>query len=503
MKKNNIIFLSIAAVIIIVIIWSAAGSDTSVIDTVKVPVSFGTFEISVSTTGELEAKNSEKIMGPQNIRNVRMFNIKIESIVPDGTVVDSGDWVATLDRTELEGRIKDRETELEQLESTYIKTQLDTSLELRNARNELINLKFNMEEIRIELELSIYEPPSTIRQLNINLDKAQRAYDQAVQNYSLILQRAKANMVSVESERTKETRDYHAMLDVLKQFTVTAPKSGMVIYKRNWDGSKLGVGGSINAWDPVVATLPNLSKMITKTYVNEIDISKIKEKQKVVIGVDAFPDKSYTGSVIEVANIGEQLKNTNAKVFEVVIDVNEFDTILRPAMTTKNKIITNTIDSVYFIPIEAVQNQDSMTFVYTRNTKKQVIIGESNDNEIIIRAGLNKSDEVYLLPPENADGLKLIKLDTSIVNKLMREDEALKKQLPQSSDNEFEIFKKNLPEQLKNRSDEELRKMFDRMKENGMDPTKMNLRQGGQRPGGEDTPRQGGQRQGGQRPGGN
>ncbi len=484
MKKNNIIFLSIATIIIIVIIWSATGSDNSMADNVKVPVSFGTFEISVSTTGELEAKSSEKIMGPQNIRNVRMFNIKIESIVPDGTVVDSGDWVATLDRTELEGKIKDRETELEQLESTYIKTQLDTSLELRNARNELINLKFNMEEIKIELELSIYEPPSTIRQLNINLDKAQRAYDQAVENYQLILKRAKANMVSVESERTKETRDYQAMLDVLKQFTVTAPKAGMVIYKRNWDGSKLGVGGSINAWDPVVATLPNLTKMITKTYVNEIDISKISKNQNVIIGVDAFPDKSYTGKVIEVANIGEQLKNTNAKVFEVIIDVNEFDTILRPAMTTKNKIITKTLDSVYYIPLEALQNQDSMNFVYTRNTKQQVVIGESNDNEVIIRAGLDENDEIYLLPPENSDSYRLVKLDTSIVNELKRIDEELLKTQKSSQpvDSEFEEFKKNLPPQLKGRSEDELRQMFDRMKERGMDPTKMNSRQGsGQR----------------------
>lgn len=494
MKKNNILFLSIAAVIIVVIIWSATGSTKSAIDDIRVPVKYGTFEISVSTTGELEAKNSEKIMGPQNIRNVRMFNIKIESIVPDGTVVDSGDWVATLDRTELEGRIKDRETELEQLEATYIKTKLDTSLELRNARNDLTNLKYNMEEIKIELELSIYEPPSTIRQLNISLDKAQRAYDQAVSNYQLILQRAKANMVNVESERTKETRDYQAMLDVLKQFTVTAPKAGMVIYKRNWDGSKQGVGASINAWDPVVATLPNLTKMITKTYVNEIDISKIKSNQKVIIGVDAFPDKSYTGNVVEVANIGEQLKNTNAKVFEVIIDVNEYDTILRPAMTTKNKIITNVIDSVYYIPIEAVQNQDSMNFVYTKKTKQQVIIGESNDNEVIIKAGLDESDEVYLLPPENADSYRLVKLDTSIVNKLKREEELLKKQKAKPSDSEFELFKKNLPEQFKNRTDAELRRMFDRMKANGMDPTKMTRGQGGQRPGG--------QRPGGQRPDG-
>lgn len=488
MKKNNIIFLLVAVIIVVVIIWSATGSDTSMADITKVPVSFGTFEISVSTTGELEAKNSEKILGPENLRNVRVFNVKIEDIVPDGTVVDSGDWVATLDRTELEGRIQDRETDLEQLESQFLKTQLDTSLELRNARNDIINLKYSMEEIKIELELSIYEPPSTIRQLNINLDKAQRAYDQAVENYKLITQRAKANMSEVSAELAKSRRDYQEMLDVLKQFTVTAPKSGMVIYKRSWDGTKQGVGAQIGGWDPVVATLPNLTKMNTKTYVNEIDISKVKKNQSVVIGVDAFPDKSYTGKVVEVANIGEQLRNTNAKVFEVIIEVKESDTILRPAMTTKNKIITDLIDSVYFIPIEAVHNQDSMTFVYTRKTKQQVLIGPSNDNEVIIKAGLDENDEVYLLAPEDADTYRLVKLDTAIVNDIKRkEKELLKLQNTSSSDSEFELFKSRLPDQMKSRSDEELRQMFDRMKERGIDPTKTEIRPGqgsgrGQRP---------------------
>lgn len=482
MKRNNIFLLAAAAIIVIFIIWFAGGTDNQSADLVKVPVSFGLFEISVSTTGELEAKNSAKILGPQNLRNVRIYSVKIEDIVPDGTVVDSGDWVATLDRTELENRMKDMEIELEQLESQVIKTQLDTALELRNARNDIINLRYNMEEIEIELELSIYEPPSTIRQLNISLDKAQRAYTQAIENYDLISRRAEANMTDVLSEKIKDTRDYQQMVIVLSQFTVIAPKAGMVIYKRNWDGSKQGVGAQINGWDPVVATLPNLTVMNSKTYVNEIDISKIKKGQKVSIGVDAFPDNNYTGTVIEVANIGEQLNNTNAKVFEVMLEVNEFDTILRPAMTTKNKIITNLIDSVYFIPLEAIHNQDGVTFVYVRNQKRQVILGASNENKIIIRAGLDEQDEVYLIAPENNNSYSLISLDTTIINKYKRLDEGLHKsnQPNSESDAEFELFKKSLPDQMKNRPDEELRTMFNRIKERGMDPTKMNFnRQGG------------------------
>ena len=177
----------------------------------------------------------------------------------------------------------------------------------------------------------------------------------------------------------------------------------------------------INAWDNVVAELPNLKEMMSKTYVNEIDISKVKVGQQVKIGIDAFPEKRFTGKVIEVANIGEQLQNSNAKVYEVRIIVNEFDSILRPAMTTKNTIITSIVDSVFFTPIESIFNTDSITFVYKKDggslIRQQVIVGESNENEIVIREGLNEKDEVILVPPEKAEKLPMVFLDKKTLDK--------------------------------------------------------------------------------------
>jgi multidrug efflux pump subunit AcrA (membrane-fusion protein) len=152
--------------------------------------------------------------------------------------------------------------------------------------------------------------------------------------------------------------------------------------------------------------------MISKTYVNEIDISKVKTGQKVQIGVDAFPDRKYTGEVTEVANIGEQMRNSNAKVFEVRIRVNEFDSILRPAMTTKNTIITSVIPDVFFLPIECVHTSDSISFVYKTSgqVRQQVKTGVTNENQIIITGGLKEGEEVYLSPPEHAIEWKLVGL---------------------------------------------------------------------------------------------
>ncbi len=412
--SNGRRFWVILTLIIIVIVGSAfyftrgARSDSSI--TAK--VAFGNFKIDVTTSGELEAKNSENIVGPAGLREVRIWQVQISDIVPEGTLVDSGQYVATLDRSEITNRMKDLESELEKLESQYIKTKLDTSMDMRAAREELINLRYALEERKITVEQSIYEPPATQRQAAIDLEKAQRSFDQAQKNYKLKSDKANANMQEVSASYTQAQRRLEQIREVLQGFTVTAPKSGMVIYKRNWDGSKMGIGATVGSWENVVATLPNLKEMISKTYVNEIDISKIKTGQQVQISVDAFPERKYTGVVKEVANIGEQMRSSNAKVFEVVINVHEYDSILRPAMTTKNIINTSTVPNVLYLPIECVHNSDSLSYVYMvgKKVKQQIRTGLTNENQIIIKEGLKEGDEVYMAPPEDAIDWKLLKL---------------------------------------------------------------------------------------------
>ncbi len=442
MNKQLIIGIGVIIALIIVF-YFLFGSDGNTAETIKVNVQSGEFKIAITTTGELEAKSSEKIYGPSKLRNVRIWNVKIEDIVPDGTVVDSGDYVASLDKAELDNKMKDQELEIEQLETQFTKTRLDTTLELRSLRDDLINLEYALEEKKIELEQSAYEPPTTIRQIKIELEKAERNYSQTVKNYQLRLQKANATMQEVTGQLTKAQRKYDEMADILSEFTVYAPKAGMVIYKRDWDGQKQGIGSQISAWDNAVATLPNLTEMVSKTYVNEIDISKVKVGQKVDLGIDAFPEKKFTGLVTEVANIGEQMKNTNAKVFEVVIEVNEFDSVMRPAMTTKNIIITDVIDSALFIPIECIHTEDSITYVATGSRRQQVIVGKSNENEIIIKEGLEEGDNIYLLAPIGYAEYRLTRLDPDILQKYKQTDQTTK--APDNKQEQNEIRDSNKP----------------------------------------------------------
>ncbi len=389
---------------LLIIFFVVKGNKGTESSEILISVNFGKFKVEIETTGELEAKNSTKILGPSGLRNYRIYSVSIQDIIDEGTVVRKGDWIANLDQSELNNKLKDAQSDLEQKESQYIQTQLDTTLQMRQARDELINLDYAIEEAEITLEQSQFEPPATIKQAEINVGKAKRALVQAKENYKIKVAQNVAKMQEVASALSKVRREYNEMLNLQQSFTIIAPEDGMLIYRKGYDGKPIKEGSQISAFDPVVATLPDLSIMISKTYINEVDIRKVKIGQFVEIGLDAFPEKRLTGRIINVANVGEQRPNSDAKVFQVNVQVFGTDDTIRPAMTTSNSILANEMDSVMFISLECLHNQDdSITYVFKKTglkiTKQEVMVGVTNSDEAVIMAGLKQSDRLYLSFP--------------------------------------------------------------------------------------------------------
>lgn len=373
-------------------------------------------KIDVTVSGELQARNSVNIMGPTGLRNARIYQVKIDDIVPEGTVVAKGEYVARLDNSELSNKIREEELEVEESLNRFEQTRIDTAINLREQRDKLINLQYDLEKRKLELEQSQYEPPATIKQAELELEKATRAVQQGKEEYQLLLRKSRSEMAQASAKLKDDQMDLEQLQQLLSQFVIKAPENGMVIYQREWDGRKKGQGSQISAWEPIVATLPDLSSMVSLTYVNEVDISRVNSGQEVEIGLDAFPDKRLTGRVTDVANVGEQRPNSDAKVFEISVLVNESDTTLRPAMTTSNMIVTDYIENVLVVPLEAVHSQgDTLTYVFKRtglsSVKQQVALGPKGNDMVVIETGLDEEDVIFLSVPSNPDEKQIAYLE--------------------------------------------------------------------------------------------
>ena len=408
MKRNLLIGAAALGILFLAYFFMGNKGTTSPADIIT-EVTRGPFKIEIETTGELEAKNSVKILGPTQLRDFRIWQVNIQSIVDEGTVVKKGDWVASLDPSDFRNRFNEKQIELEKENAEFVQTQLDTTLQLREARDALINLRYAVEEKKIILEQSKFEPPATIKQAEINFDRAGREYEQAKENYKIKKRQNAEKMKAQSAEFRKVQNEFTAMTQVLQAFTILAPEPGMVIYTKGYDGKPVKGGSQINMWDPTVATLPDLTKMMSKTYVNEVDVRKVLSGQRVEVGLDAYPDKKLTGQVTRVANVGEQRPNSDAKVFEVSVEIDGTDPTLRPSMTTSNKIIAKVIEDALFIPLECLHNQsDTVTYVFKKDglktVKQEVIIGDTNANDAVILGGLTESDRVHLsIPPGMED----------------------------------------------------------------------------------------------------
>jgi HlyD family secretion protein len=97
-------------------------------------------------------------------------------------------------------------------------------------------------------------------------------------------------------------------------------------------------------------------------------------------------------------------------MFEVQVRIDGSDPALRPTMTTGNKIVITTYNDAIFIPTECVQTgSDSIPFVYAKNKTKQVVIlGESNEKNVIVEKGLEPGQVIYLIPPQNPADFKRV-----------------------------------------------------------------------------------------------
>ena len=175
MKTKTKKILTIAGVAIAItglIIFNRIASVKKV-SAMYTEVEEGSFKIAVTTAGELIADKSVNIDGPKlqtsttrgrgHHNRIHFRNIKITDIVPEGTIVKKGDYIAQLDRTNFDNTLKDEQENLKTMENDLHMKVLDTAVVLTDLRDQIKNQVFTVEEAGITLDQDKYEPPATIR----------------------------------------------------------------------------------------------------------------------------------------------------------------------------------------------------------------------------------------------------------------------------------------------------------------------------------------------------
>ncbi len=372
-------------------------------ESVRVKVTRGTFETYITEIGELKAQKSLDILIPEVAfrRELDIWQMKILDIVEEGKIVQKGDHVATLDPTDVVEQLRDVDAKLDDYYNRLETAKLDSSLTLSAARDAIQKAKDDVLDKEIKVEQSVYESKAVQRQAKLELEQAKRYYERAKRDIEQSRRKLEVTIDRYNRKIQKYEKRKSLYMQLRSELDIKSPADGMIVYGMGYDG-RIRVGSRVGRWAPLIATLPDLSTLMSETYVKEVNIAKISLGNKVRISIDAFPDQKFTGEIVKIANIGQEIPGEYQNGFKVEVKLDPYHVELLPGMTTTNEIITGTWDDALMVPKNAVIGNDSVKYVLKRSglntVKQEVELGGENEEFFRITSGLNEGDEVIVDP---------------------------------------------------------------------------------------------------------
>lgn len=381
--------------------------------------------IEISSTGEVIAPNSVEIMPPDLFfdREINVYQTTINKMAAEGTILKKGDFIASLDGSKLDRQISDLKSVIDRETKKLESQKLDSTLQVTNKWNSILKAKDAIQGAKFTLEQSTYESKAIQRQAKIKADRADREHENTKRSYekSKLHQHSRIKRIDNYIKWNQKKLDKYELLK--SQFTINAPIDGMLVYIRQPYGNRQKVkqGSMIHKFGMYarIATIPNLNELCTEIYINEIDITKLKIGQEVEVSADAIPDINYLGTIKTLASFGKMSSDNAYRLFKVTVQLQGDISELKPAMTTKNRIVLNEYNDVLFVPLNAIYGENNHTFIYKKDglgtVRQEVTLGDQNNESTVVLKGLNENDIVLVKEPNNKENLKTIFLENSVV----------------------------------------------------------------------------------------
>jgi HlyD family secretion protein len=385
---------------LLIILASCKGKDAS--DVEVTAVRKGTFMEELTEQGTIEAVNSISVSAP--VISYRYGSLKIAKIVDDGKEVLKGDTVMVFDPSEIKRSIVQAEQQLQIAQAEYDKLKSTQQSEIEDLESDLELARISREISKINSEISTYEPEATKKEILLKLESATIALDRAqeqIENKKVI---HKEDLIQKSLAIRQLTNTLSEANSSMNNLFVVSPANGIAIKEQNWStDQKWAVGDQPYSGSKLIE-LPDLSAMRAEVKINEVDVSKVLQGQRVEIRPDAYSDSLYTGRIESVANLAQNKDyKTKIKIFPVQIRIDGNSKTLLPGLTVSCKIIVNEVPNVLFIPLESLFNEQGIDFVYVKSGSRfrrtNIKTGAVNTDYAIVTEGLNEKDLVALSNP--------------------------------------------------------------------------------------------------------
>jgi len=366
-------------VVLVVVVVAIAGgviggirySRQGVITVQTGEVDRGDLEAVVTASGEIKPRNYINI-GANTVGPARL----VEIAVVEGETVKKGQLLARLESVQPEADLAGQQASLASAQADVEAARaslaaseqniLTTQASVDRAQADLVRATNSYERT-----VALHEESLISRQ---ELDQAKAEYDAlsaALREGEARMKQAEAQTAQLASQLAAAEKrvalaeaNLRRAEDVLDRTYATSPIDGVVTNLPVRVGETV-VPGVQNSAASLIMTIADMSLITAEVMVDETDIVSVHLDQDVEVSIDAMPDETFPGHVIEIGNTAilrstglaasqSAVSTQEAKDFKVVVALSDPPPTIRPGLSCTARITTATRDNVLNIPIQAL-----------------------------------------------------------------------------------------------------------------------------------------------------
>lgn len=419
-------------------------------------VQLGVFTSKVTEQGGIQSADNVDIRSQVVARN---GDVKVIDLVAEGTFANEGDWLVTLDGSQFEKELEQKQLEINTSETGVIQAQAAYDISVASEEE---YLKGTFVESKKKLENAIFDAQRMFAQATESYDHSKRlqlkgyitgqklvadefAVSQAKNSLELAEQqmdvlnnitrrkeliRLKSDIASakISLENAKQAkaileRQLAEIKQQLEHCKIKMPEgvSGEVVYARNTDPDSrrervLALGSTVRERQ-ILIQIPNRAMMEVEVLINEQNITSIRKGMAAKIEVDALKGVDLLGSVTKVnsyADPGEWYSSSSVKKYAVIVRIENPPETLKPGMNATVSIQTVNEPGALQVPLQCVYSIGSQRFVFRIERGQfetvSVNIGGLSANDVWVRGELNEGDEILMDPISHLEVLELPEL---------------------------------------------------------------------------------------------
>lgn len=399
-RQWTIAIASLLAVLVVGVIFArlnASGkSGTGHQSTRTAVVEQRDFVQKVRVNGIVEAVESHTIAAPR-LSGQGLNTLIITRMVKNGSAVHQGDVLVEFDRQAQLKNVLDKEAEYKGLVAQIGKKEADQAALRAADETELKKAEDAQQTAALEVKKNEIVSKIDAEKNLQDLEQARATFLQLAQTFDLKRQAAKAELRILEIQRDRALTAMKWAQSNTQKMVVHASMDGVAVINSMWKGGSMSdvqEGDEVRAGFPFMSVV-NPARMQVRAKVNQADIEALREGQSVGIGLDAYPELSFSGKIAGIAAVAQTSAfSGKARTLIVIFSINGTDPKLLPDLSSAVEIELDRRPNALVAPRDTVMADNGKHFVEVKNgstyDRREVKLGAANDAEQVIVSGVEK-----------------------------------------------------------------------------------------------------------------